>query len=115
DAATALDGADRRAAHAALADAYHLAQHVLVNAAEPELLWLTVERAMAAAQIADEPLTLAGAAWTVGMMLRVSGRMDEALELVHQAADLLEPGLPDAPDDWRGMWGALQLHGALTA
>ena len=27
----------------------------------------------------------------------------------------LEPHLPDAPADWRGMWGALQLHAASTA
>lgn len=115
NAAVTHEGADRRGAHAVLADAYHLAQHAIVNAAEPELLWLVVERGMAAAQVADEPLALAGAAWTVGMMLRNAGRMDEALSLVHEAADLLEPRLPDAPDDWRGMWGALQLHGAVTA
>jgi hypothetical protein len=74
DAALLLDGADRRAAHAVLADAYHLAQHVLVNAAEPELLWVVVDRGMTAAQAADEPLALAGAAWTVGMMLPSAAR-----------------------------------------
>lgn len=115
NAAAAHEGADRRAAHAVLVGTYHLTQHAIVNAAELELLWLVVERGMAAAQVADEPLALAGAAWTVGMMLRVGGRMDEALSLVHEAADLLEPRLPDAPDEWRGMWGALQLHGAVTA
>src|SRR5262245_12465655 len=115
DAAAALDGAERRAAHAVLADAYHLTQHALVNAAEPELLWLVVERAMTAAQVADEPLALAGAAWTVGMMLRQAGRVDEALALVREGADLIDPYLDEAPDDWRGMWGALRLHGAVTA
>ncbi|HET8644588.1 MAG TPA: helix-turn-helix domain-containing protein, partial [Vicinamibacteria bacterium] len=115
DAAAALDGTDRRVAYALLADAYHLAQHTLVNAATPELLWLVVERAMNAAQAADAPLALAGAAWTVGMMLRQDGRPDEALALVHEGAGVLEPRLADAPDDWRGMWGALQLHAAVTA
>ncbi len=115
DTAAMLDGSARRDAHAVLADVYHLAQHVLVNAAPPELLWLVVERGMAAAQIADQPLALAGAAWTVGNMLRIGGRMDEALALVHDAANLLEPRLPDADDEWRAMWGALQLHGAVTA
>jgi hypothetical protein len=98
-----------------LADAYHLAQHAMVNAAEPELLWLVVERGMTAAQIADEPLALAGAAWTVGMMLRAGGRMDEAHALVREATELLEPRLPDAPDEWLGMYGALHLHAAQTA
>jgi transcriptional regulator with XRE-family HTH domain len=114
-AAATFDGADRRAAHAILADTYHLTQHLLVNAADPALLWLVVDRAMAAAQVADRPLALAGGAWTVGMMLRGAGRMDEALALVREAADLLEPRLGDADDEWRAMWGALQLHGATTA
>jgi transcriptional regulator with XRE-family HTH domain len=113
-AAVLHEGGDRRAAHAVLAESYHLTQHVIVNAAEPELLWLVVERGMAAAQIADEPLALAGAAWTVGMMLRTAGRMDEAVTLVRQGADLLEPRLPDAPEEWLGMYGALYLHAAQT-
>jgi hypothetical protein len=113
--AEAADPNDRRAAHAALADAYHLAQHMLVNAAEPELQWLVVERAMNAARIADEPLALAGSAWTVGNMLRIAGRAEEALALVRDAANLLDRYLPDADDDWLGMWGALQLHAAVTA
>jgi transcriptional regulator with XRE-family HTH domain len=114
--AAGTDGVERRTAHATLASAYQLAQHCLVNASEPALTWLVVERAMAAAQIADEPMALAGAAWTVGMVLRAEGRVDESLDLVHEAADVLAPHLPgQRDDDWRGMWGALQLHGALTA
>lgn len=112
--AAADDGPDRRAAHAALTDVYALAQHALVHAAVPELQWLVVERALAAAQVADEPAALAGAAWTVGMMLRQDGRSDEALTLVDEAASLLERYLPDADDDWLGMWAALQLHAATT-
>jgi hypothetical protein len=41
--------------------------------------------------------------------------MGEALALVHDAADLLEPRLADAGDEEWAMWGALQLHGAVTA
>jgi transcriptional regulator with XRE-family HTH domain len=114
DAAFALDGPDRRMTHAVLADAYHLAQHVLVNAAEPDLMWLVVERGMNAARIADRPLALAGAAWTVGMMMRSSGRIEEAETLVDEAASILRPWLPDGPDEGRAMWGALQLHAAVT-
>lgn len=109
------EGTQRRAAHEVLSEAYLLAEHVIVNAAEPELIWLVVDRAMAAAQIADTPLALAGAAWSVAMMQRIAGRADEALTLVREAADALEPSLPDGPDDARAMWGALQLHAAITA
>jgi transcriptional regulator with XRE-family HTH domain len=114
-AARSSTGAERRDLYALLADACHIAQHALVNAAAPELLWLVVERGMAAAQIADQPLALAGAAWTVGNMLRIGGQVDEARTLVHDAADLLERSMPDEGGEWIGMWGALQLHGAVTA
>ncbi|MEW2548238.1 hypothetical protein AB0910_21140 [Streptomyces sp. NPDC047002] len=31
-----------------------------------------------------------------------------------EAADLIRPHLDGAPDDWRGVYGALQLHAAVT-
>ena len=55
---------------------------------------------MTVARIADGPVALAGAAWTVGMMLRGDGRMDQALRLVQDAARVMEPYLPDTPEDW---------------
>src|SRR5262249_8766685 len=114
EASASAADTDRRATHAILADVYHLTQHMLVNAADPALLWLVVDRAMGAAQVADQPLALAGGAWTVGLMLRGDGRMDEALDLVRDGAALLEPALADGDDETRAMWGALQLHGAVT-
>jgi hypothetical protein len=107
-------GPGRRAAHVVLADVYHLAQHVLVNAAEPPLVWLVADRAMQAAQEANDPVAVAGAAWTVGMMLRGGGRTDEALDLVRSAARDLEPLLGNGSDEARAMFGALQLHAAVT-
>jgi hypothetical protein len=111
----ALEHADgeRRAANVVLADAYHLAQHVLVNAAEPHLVWLVADRAMSAAQQAGDPLAVAGAAWTVGMMQRGAGRMDEALHLVTEAAADLQPVTGNRTDA-QAMVGALHLHAAVT-
>jgi transcriptional regulator with XRE-family HTH domain len=70
---------------------------------------------MSAAQDADTPAALAGAAWTLGMVQRSAGDTDGALTLAAEAADLLEPRLEDAGDELRGMYGALQLHAATTA
>ncbi|WP_067461997.1 helix-turn-helix domain-containing protein [Nocardia amamiensis] len=114
-AARLAEGADRRAAYAVLADVYALVQHEIVWASESELLWTAADRAMLAAQEADVPVTLAGAAWTLGMVQRSAGDTDGALTLVRDAAALLEPRLADAEDDARGMYGALQLHAAITA
>ena len=106
---------DRRAASAVLADVYALVQHEVVWASEAELTWTAADRAMSAAQDADTPAALAGAAWTLGMVQRSAGDTDGALTLAAEAAGLLEPRLENAGDELRGMYGALQLHAATTA
>jgi tetratricopeptide (TPR) repeat protein len=106
---------DRRAASAVLADVYALVQHEVVWASEAELNWTAADRAMSAAQDADTPAALAGAAWTLGMVQRSAGDTDGALTLAAEAAGLLEPRLENADDELRGMYGALQLHAATTA
>jgi transcriptional regulator with XRE-family HTH domain len=112
-AARAAEG--RRAASGVLADVYALVQHEVVWASESELNWTAADRAMSAAQDADTPAALAGAAWTLGMVQRSAGDTDGALTLAREAADLLEPRLEEGGDEIRGLYGALQLHAATTA
>lgn len=114
-AARTARGADRRAASAVLADVYALVQHEVVWASETELGVTAADRAMSAAQDADEPLALAGAAWTLGMVQRSAGDTDGAIALATEAAGLLEPRLEDGTDELRAMYGALQLHAATSA
>jgi transcriptional regulator with XRE-family HTH domain len=113
-AARTTTGPDRRAAAALLAEVYALAQHEIVWASETELTWTVADRAMTAAQDADTPVALAGAAWTLGMVQRSAGDTDGALELATQAAALLTPRLNDS-DDTAGLAGALALHAATTS
>lgn len=108
-------GENRRAACAVLADVYALVQHEVVWASETELTWTAADRAMSAAQAADKPLALAGAAWTLGMVQRSVGDTDGAHSLVTDAAALLKPHLENGPDELRAMYGALHLHAATTA
>ena len=114
-AARTAEGSERRAASAVLADVYALVQHEVVWASEAELTWTAADRAMTAAQEADTPAALAGAAWTLGMVQRSAGDTDGALTLTREAADMLEPRLEDAGDELRALYGALQLHAATTA
>ncbi len=113
-AARTADGQDRRTANALLCDVYALTQHETVWASENELLWTVADRAMTAAQQADTPAALAGAAWTLGMVQRSAGDTDGALTLVSDAAALLEPYLEGGADGLRGLAGALYLHAAST-
>lgn len=109
------EGRRRREANALLSDLWALVQHVIVWASEPELIWVVADRAMAAAQEADEPLALAGGAWTYAIVQRSVGDWDGALTLVQDASALLRPYLDDGTDELRAMYGALQLHAATTA
>jgi hypothetical protein len=108
-----LDGPDRRKAYAVLADVYHLTQQAAAYSVEPELYWIVADRGRLAAQDADNPLSLAGAAWTYGNGLRDS-YADEAVKVVSDAADAIRPSLENGTDDIRGMFGALHLHAAIT-
>jgi hypothetical protein len=67
-----------------LADVYALTQHEVVWASEAELTWTVADRAMSAAQEADTPVALAGAAWTLGMVQRSAGDTDGALSLARR-------------------------------
>ena len=113
-AARSAEGTDRRAAQAVLAEVYALVQHEIVWASEAELTWTVADRAMIAAQEADTPVALAGAAWTLGMVQRSAGDVDGALSLARDAVALLEPLMDDGDQDVPGLAGALELHAATT-
>ncbi|MFG2197173.1 multiprotein-bridging factor 1 family protein [Streptomyces sp. NPDC048639] len=113
-AARTLDGPQRRASLAALADVYRLTGQATAYVAPAELAWVVADRALTAAQQADAPAAIAAAAWNMGNILRETAYPEEALRVTTEAADLLRPHLDGAPDDWRGVYGALQLHAAVT-
>ncbi|KWW99579.1 Transcriptional regulator [Carbonactinospora thermoautotrophica] len=113
-AIAAYEGEERREARRLLAGVYHLADMYVAYQPAPELVWLVADRAMTQAREADDPLAIGGSAWALVSALRDSGRWAEAVSVAHDAAKLLEPYLPDAPDDWLAMWGALQFEVAYT-
>jgi transcriptional regulator with XRE-family HTH domain len=89
-AARVLEGTDRRRALVALAETYHLAQLYLSFQPVPDLVTLTGDRAMAAAQTADSPKAIAGAAWYMNHVHRDAGEAAEArVDLAEQAVALL--------------------------
>lgn len=109
-----LDGQPRRDAAAALSGAYALSEQVLAWVADSPLLWLAADRCMAAAEIADDPITLAAASWVLGNVWRSTGREEDAYRLAQDAVALLEPRL-DGDQAAQALWGSCHLHGAITA
>jgi transcriptional regulator with XRE-family HTH domain len=114
-AARVLDGDPRRQANIALAGVYALCEQVLAWVAEAPLLWLAADRCMDAATQADDPETLAAAAWVLGNVWRSTGREDDAWNLTQDACRLLEPRLEADDPSARALWGSNQLHSAITA
>jgi transcriptional regulator with XRE-family HTH domain len=89
-AARLLEGAERRRALVALAETYHLAQLFLSFQPAPDLVVLTGDRAMAAAQDADSPRAIAAAAWYMNHVHRDAGESAEArVDLAEQAVALI--------------------------
>jgi hypothetical protein len=114
-AARTAEGAERRAACAVLADVYALVQHEVVWASEAELTWTAADRAMAAAQDADTPEALAGAAWTLGMVQRSAGDTAADRAMATDAAGLQNPASKTAPTTrpgWPVRWSCTQRRRA---
>ncbi|MEN3610706.1 helix-turn-helix transcriptional regulator [Plantactinospora sp. ZYX-F-223] len=105
-----LDGTARRAALVELARVYHLAQLYVANQPYPELVWLAADRAMQAAQDADDPAAIAVAAWYYAHVYRSSAQVDAAEQVLTDAAVLLDPA---TGTEVAARWGQLQLGLAL--
>jgi transcriptional regulator with XRE-family HTH domain len=103
---------DRRAALIVQAQTYHLTQLFLSFQPAPELVTLTGDRAMTAAQDADNPQAMAAAAWYVNHVYRDAGQQHDArVQLALDAASLLAP---EQSDEDRALWGLLHLTIALS-
>lgn len=100
----------RRDARRVLAGVYRLADFYVAYQPGPELVWMVADRALSEAQEADDPYAIAGGAWAMVQALRDADRWDEAIQLAKDAIRQLEPHLDRAPDDWRGIVGALEAE-----
>lgn len=107
-----LDGTDRRRAAGALAQVYHLAQLYLSFQPVPSLVLLTGDRAMNAAQDADDPHAMAAGAWYLNHVYRDAGQQHDArIALATQTAAMLRP---EKGDEDLARFGLLQLAIALS-
>jgi transcriptional regulator with XRE-family HTH domain len=114
DARTAvrlLEGAARRRASADLAQVYHLTQIFLAFQPATEMVWLAADRAMSAAEDADDPAAVAGAAWYSAHIYRFANQLDAAATVTSEASEMLNL---EAGGHQLALWGQLRLAGALT-
>lgn len=107
--------ADARVCGAVSARIHHLAATALSAVGEADLAWIAAERAMQAADQADDPLVLASAARSGTHALLAVGRFDDALELGDAAARWLAPRMKDGDPAALSLFGMLHLRAAVAA
>ncbi|MFC4942359.1 helix-turn-helix domain-containing protein [Pseudonocardia sp. GCM10023141] len=111
DAATT----DTRGGWAVSARTHHLAATTLSKVGESDLAWIAAERAMHAADQADDPLVLASAARAATHALLASGRFNDAVELGNTAAEWMRPHLANNDPAALSLLGMLRLRTAVAA
>ena len=115
EAASTDDVAYRRACAAVSARIHHLAATTLSKIGEADLAWIAAERAMQAADEADDPLVLASAARSGTHALLAVGRFDDAVELGEVAARWLSPRMRVGDPAALSLYGMLYLRTAVAA
>ncbi|MFB8777302.1 transcriptional regulator [Streptomyces broussonetiae] len=108
------DADERRAVLCAAADLYCLLRSYLRRTGRVDLATLAADRAMRAAEDADDPLRIATAQWNLGHVLLAAGQPAEAEELALRAAEQVAAArMPEA--ERAAMGGALQLVAVVGA
>lgn len=114
-ASRAYSGHEREEAHALLALAYHGAAMVLGKVGESELAWIAADRGLAAAQHSGQHTVTGSLFRAVTHCLLASGRFPAAIQLVNDAATVMQPSLSTANDEYLSVYGTLFLAGAMAA
>jgi transcriptional regulator with XRE-family HTH domain len=113
-ARASTDAAERRAVLRAAADLYCLLRSYLRRTGRVDLATLAADRAMRAAEDADDPLRIAAAQWNLGHVLLAAGQPGEAEELALRAAEQVAASrMPEV--ERAAMGGALQLVAVVGA
>ncbi len=111
-------GAGRDYAHGAWsvsARTHHLAATTLCKLGEADLSWIAAERAVQAADRADDPLVLASAARAATHALLELGHFEDALELGRAASEWLRAQLDERDPAALSLYGMLHLRTAVAA
>ncbi|GAA3736476.1 helix-turn-helix transcriptional regulator [Plantactinospora mayteni] len=115
DAARTLEGAERRAAQALLAEVFGLSQMFLAYQPAAELIWRVTDRAMVAAEESGDPEALARAGWFLCQVHRDTGDWDSAMAISLDLSRGLEGRLADGGHNLQALYGALCFEAAYTA
>lgn len=113
-ASAADDEKDRRALHGCAADLYGLLRTVTKRTGRNDVSLLVADRAVRAAETADQPLRIAAARWNLTQVLLADEQTEAAESVAIHAADDLRPLAADDLDAV-ALRGSLLLIAAIAA
>jgi transcriptional regulator with XRE-family HTH domain len=94
---------------------YHTCSAALANMGEPEAAWIAVDRAVVAAERADDPLLMAAGEFRLSIVFLGARHYDQAAQAAGTAADALEPLAESGQIEAAALRGALTLQRAVAA
>jgi transcriptional regulator with XRE-family HTH domain len=114
-AARKTTGVDRRRACVAKAKAYHAAAGVLSKMGETAAAWVAVDRAISAAEDANDPLLMAEGAFHLAIVFQGARRFDLAMRTAESAANALDRLVAAGEPEAVALRGALYLQLAVAS
>lgn len=114
-AAHASESDQRARAHMLLALTYQAAASTLTKVGEADLAWIAADRGLAAAEQCDDQVVIGSLFRAVTHALLSNARHRAAVQLTHDAAGVLQPGLGKASPQFLSIYGTLFLAGAIAA
>jgi transcriptional regulator with XRE-family HTH domain len=114
-AARTLPEAQRAQVFELMAATYQSCSAALAKLGEPEAAWIAADRAMTAAERADNPMLVAAGAFRLVFVFVAARHYDQAEETARTAADALQARADQGEPEAMSLYGALTLQRAVIA
>jgi transcriptional regulator with XRE-family HTH domain len=114
-ASETIEGDGRLPVHALSAEAHHVAASILLKLDDEGLAWLAADRSMQAAQLSQDPVTVASSARIITHALMDDGHFGAATTTASRFAARLDRDIDQHNPDSLSVYGSLLLRGAVAA
>jgi transcriptional regulator with XRE-family HTH domain len=110
-----IQGDARLQVQALSAEAHHVAASILLKLDDEGLAWLAADRSMQAAQLSEDPVTVASSARIITHALMDDGHFGAATATASRFAARLDRDIDQHNPDSLSVYGSLLLRGAVAA
>ncbi|GLY90924.1 helix-turn-helix domain-containing protein [Actinoallomurus iriomotensis] len=114
-ASESIEGDTQLQVHALSAEAHHVAASILLKLDDEGLAWLAADRSMQAAQLSQDPVTVASSARIITHALMDDDHFGAATTTASRFATRLDRDIDQHNPDSLSVYGSLLLRGAVAA